>query len=841
MLRVLLVEDDESYARLVQLALAGEVGVAVAASVADARAQIADAGADVILADLHLPDAEGPEVVEALVAADPTTAVLVVSGTDGPHTEAALGAGAYAFVRKGGEMDGRMLEAIRAAAFHTHSLRQPGADARPIPSGGPPGGQGGAGGLVRRLRHPRPPEDGDAWHAVAWCAPVGLFRADSSGRCTWANERYLELTGLTADAVLGDGWLSALHPVDRRHAIARWREATADRDEVTLRFRYVRPDGALLRLKVSARALKAGGWIGMLDDETRRYEIERELTESRGQLRSILGASPSAIFLKTPNDRHVLANPACQSFYGRPVDQIIGATSDELLGEENGALVRALDQDVLDKGRARQDEVHLARPDGTRRRWLSVRFPVRDADGVLTGVGVVSTDVTETRLLEEEHAHQRTLLEEAMRIARLVSWAWDERTGHVSTTTDFGPVLDIAVTRGQQTFDEFLSVVDPADHDRLQGQFELARRLPGEYDESFRARSTSGQPLVLRARWRSEPGPHGMSILGTLQDVTLEQSVERALREAEQELRLTFDHAPIGLALTDLEFRWQRVNAAVCTLFGLRPGQLLGRPVDEVVLAEDRAVGAEQLQRLVDGELEAFEVERRCLGPEGSTIRVVFSVARAAARTGRSRGHLILQLLDVTARRDMERRLYDLAETDPLTGLANRRRLDSTLAAMASRLRRSGEAATVVLIDLDGFKEVNDLHGHDAGDHVLRIVAHTIRRRLRQTDLVVRLGGDEFAVLLGDTDKEDAYRVARQILEAVRSVGGAQAPIKQLEQPLSASIGIATLRGGREGAGRTMRAADAALYAAKRAGAGSIRVARDEDAPAGPGEVDVNV
>jgi diguanylate cyclase (GGDEF)-like protein/PAS domain S-box-containing protein len=849
---VLLVEDDATYARLVEIALSAEVRLTIARTMAEAQEAMPSLSPDVVLADLHLPDAQGRGVIEALVAARPVTAVVGLSGIDGPATDAALAAGATSFVLKGDEMDGRMLTAIADAAQRTHVLREaegqdegrPVGEAssagrdrpdRPAIRAGPVAAGAAA---VRRWRDARSAEQQEdeartLWRTIAGCAPIGLFRADASGQCTWMNERYLQLTGLTVEQARGEGWLQALHPGDRRHALELWRRATAAQDEFSFAVRYVRPDGSIVRVMVAARALsgsrRAGGWVGVLEDETLRFETERELTRSRAQLESILGASASAVSLKTPNDRFILANPACEALYGRPVAEIVGASSAELLGDDYGALVRELDHEVLETGDARQDELHFPHPDGTLHCWLSVRFPVRDADGVLIGVGVVSTDVTESRRLEREHAHQRTLLEEAQRIARLASWEWQESTDSVWVTTDFGNVLDLAGSDGWQKAEDFLHLVHPEDLERVRAQFLLSQRVMGDYDTTFRARSASGEPRTMRARWRSERRDSQLTIFGTMQDVTLERAREQALLEAEEELRLTFDHAPIGLALADLQLRWTRVNAAVCSLFGRRPGQLLGRSIDEVIAPEDRGLDGEQLQRLLAGELEAYEVEKRCLGSDGALIRVVFSVMLVGGSGSRPR-HLIVQLLDVTARRDLEQRLQELAETDPLTGLANRRRLDAELHMVSARLRRFGEAATVLIIDLDGFKEVNDEHGHEVGDAVLRVVAQTIRHRLRQTDLVARLGGDEFAVLLTDATEEVAGRVAQEILDSVRAAGESGELPKALARPLSASIGIARLGTGEAASSAALRQADGALYAAKREGAGSVRVAAAADA-----------
>jgi diguanylate cyclase (GGDEF)-like protein len=178
---------------------------------------------------------------------------------------------------------------------------------------------------------------------------------------------------------------------------------------------------------------------------------------------------------------------------------------------------------------------------------------------------------------------------------------------------------------------------------------------------------------------------------------------------------------------------------------------------------------------------------------------------------------ILLLIEDVTERRRRETRLRQLAERDPLTGLYNRRSfahiLEQRLATVDRRFRRSGTGWTLLLIDLDGFKEVNDTCGHAGGDAVLIAVAGAIRDRTRVADSVGRLGGDEFAVLFESSDASHGIAIGEQIIariaEAARTVPGAP--------PVTASIGIVRVRSGRS-AEETLAEADRAMYAAKRAG-----------------------
>ncbi len=156
-------------------------------------------------------------------------------------------------------------------------------------------------------------------------------------------------------------------------------------------------------------------------------------------------------------------------------------------------------------------------------------------------------------------------------------------------------------------------------------------------------------------------------------------------------------------------------------------------------------------------------------------------------------------------------KLQLLAETDPLTGLCNRVRLDSTLDDSVRRFRRSGRPDTLVVLDIDHFKRINDNHGHDAGDHVIRSIGGMLLGRIRGSDKAFRLGGEEFLVLLYQTDAEGGRAFAedlRRHVEAADILSGAS---------ITASIGIATTR--RDEDWRSwLKRCDDNLYAAKSGG-----------------------
>jgi len=186
----------------------------------------------------------------------------------------------------------------------------------------------------------------------------------------------------------------------------------------------------------------------------------------------------------------------------------------------------------------------------------------------------------------------------------------------------------------------------------------------------------------------------------------------------------------------------------------------------------------------------------------------------------------LLARVEKAIREAEERReLWKLATTDPLTGLANFRFLHETLHREIESVRRYGRPLALLMLDLDGLKEINDRLGHEAGNRALRLLADRIRSCLRGADFAARFGGDEFVILLPHTDLEEGRQLAERLRRAVEQADA-------LPFRLRASIGIASAPSGPAAdADALLEAADRALYEAKRAGRNRVVVRSGEGKP----------
>ena len=210
------------------------------------------------------------------------------------------------------------------------------------------------------------------------------------------------------------------------------------------------------------------------------------------------------------------------------------------------------------------------------------------------------------------------------------------------------------------------------------------------------------------------------------------------------------------------------------------------------------------------------------MGTEESSPSFEIHVWPLAARPGLRPVGLAVVFADVTAQVHLREELRLRAETDPLTGVANRRRFHQALEIECLRFARGRAPLSVLMIDLDFFKEVNDHHGHPVGDTVLRKVADLLLASVRKTDVLARYGGEEFSVLLPDTRVEGATVIAEKIR---LSVGGSPLQVDGLHIPLTVSVGVASHATDFEvDPAILLKKADLALYRAKATGRNRVEV-----------------
>ncbi|HSW12204.1 MAG TPA: diguanylate cyclase [Solimonas sp.] len=347
----------------------------------------------------------------------------------------------------------------------------------------------------------------------------------------------------------------------------------------------------------------------------------------------------------------------------------------------------------------------------------------------------------------------------------------------------------------------------------------ITRPIKGISDELHRMETRTGLRLhVPQGNQQDEIGRLVGDVNALIAELTGLIDTERRLRiereQSERRLALIFEKVDAGIFEVDATGRLRSWNPAFARTLGT-PAQ----PPDLHALLPQQEEPLNELirQSLDSGELREADLQLKdAAGGPDKWIEISLTPVDQDMLQG--------VINDITGRKRTEMAAQHLATRDTLTGLLNRRGFDQALsAARARRLRDPGLEIALLLIDLDFFKQVNDRHGHEAGDTVLRRVAAVLEQAVRRTDHVGRFGGDEFAiVLIGVDEPARAGQIAEAIIAALRE----PIPIgEDLQAQIGASIGITFAGGDSDSSAAMLRRADEAMYAAKQAGRSQARLA----------------
>ena len=296
-------------------------------------------------------------------------------------------------------------------------------------------------------------------------------------------------------------------------------------------------------------------------------------------------------------------------------------------------------------------------------------------------------------------------------------------------------------------------------------------------------------------------------------------AVEEEMVASATSLAQLIEGAPIGISRLGVDGRFLQVNQAYADILGYQVEDMVGQTVKYFTLPEDWDENRKMIERLLAGELDRFRHEKRFIHADGHFVWAAVHGSIVRDNAGEPL-FMIGQIEDITERYELREELARSAVTDTLTGLPNRTLFATELADAIVRSEHDGYHVALMFLDLDRFKMVNDVLGHDAGDRLLRGVAQRLRGALRADDILARFGGDEFTILCEVTDPDD-------VVEIVSRIRGALAmPIVEpdFEQYVTTSIGIAVSSSERMLPSALMRCADIAMYEAKRSGPGQFAV-----------------
>lgn len=678
---------------------------------------------------------------------------------------------------------------------------------------------------------------------------AGTWDWDIPGNQMRVNERWAEIVGYTREElapITPETFFRLVHPDDLAQSNALLEEHMAGRSpryDSLCRMRHkkghwiwVQDRGRVYERDAQGRPL----WMaGAHADVTELQEARQDAANMRQRLQAVVDASDEVAVIATDIDGVVnLFNTGAQKLLGYRPDEVIGRVNPGLFHDPEEMRAYLQPQMGADgrlptvfealSARAAQGtwshQWTFLRKDGGRRQVRLSISPLDCAGG--NRIGYVGMAVDLTPLLQ--------VREQAFLASEKFAGAFSSAALGMALVSLEGRWLDVndslcgilGYTRAELLLIDFQTLTHPDDlHTDLALLGDLLAGRREHYHMEKRYLGKAGNLVWGRlsvSLVRTENG-EPLHFVSQIQDVTAQRLSGQQLRESEQRTRVTLDAVADMVLTLDLHGGIQYANAAATrALAGEGADALAGSRLQEVVELTTEYAPRSPLDVavLLDPDSNAVDLHSDLLLAVGTHLLPV-DLTRAWLRDedGLTSG-AVWVIRDVTQQRARQREARHLAEIDPLTELSNRRGFEAHLQQAITRVARTGQSASLMYIDLDHFKPVNDTHGHLAGDAVLWAVASVLRHGVRDSDIVARLGGDEFAVILAGCSLKRARRIAIDLLEAMR---GLSIPWDQRRLSVGASIGIAPLFGGMS-VDDAVAAADAQCYRAKALGRDNVQV-----------------
>ena len=674
--------------------------------------------------------------------------------------------------------------------------------------------------------------------AVMEIAPVGMAVASPEGRLVEVNPAFCSMLHRDRQELLASSWQEITYPADLETDQALVQQIIdGEIDTYRLRKRYFTPDGTIVWTDLSVAGLRSvdgrvEGFIAQVMDITASVESERKLAKARDRYR-LLAENASDVVLQADH-KHQLQwlSPSAVDLFGASREVIKDSFFTDWLHPQDREAFEQLRrrQEVQSRSlRPEQGALLRLRSWDNRYRWVSLRLTLlRDRGHSIYGEVLALRDVDEETSARQQLDRQQTFLRATL------NSLLDPHITLDPLRDDNGWIIDFLFAGGNSASYIYLGV-EPS---RLVGR-RLTSIFPGVAEQGlldrYRHVMETGEPLVLNDFLYTNQEVLGRDIVTDVRAVRAAESLSLTWRDvgdryrktqelaaSEERYRLLAENATdLIVHIKDNRITWISTNAH--TILGAAAEQWTGKGVQELLHPEDLSRYFDALAAIEKGELVSQRVRIRSATGDYHWFSVYAKTFRNAS--GQPDG-ISASLRNIDAEVAAAQELDYRASHDLLTGLLNRSEAIHRLEALLDHPDPRAGKTGVLFIDVDKFKQVNDSHGHAAGDAVLITLATRIQSCLRQDDLAVRMGGDELLVVLrGLDDLQQAVVIA----EKLRQAGSQPIDCDGCSVQVSLSIGVAIAAAAETVDGLIARA-DGAMYTAKQGGRNQV-IAIDSPQP----------
>ena len=597
-------------------------------------------------------------------------------------------------------------------------------------------------------------------------------------------------TSATPSTTGSDDWLEKRHPLDAllRELIASVQNATQDfNGMVEMRQRILQLEQLLAEGTGPARHVSA--------EDAKALEHFRALVDS----------SEDAIVSKSLSGIVTSWNVGAEALFGYRAEDMLGQPMLRLFPADRMDEERFILEKILEGEKVSHFETVRVHKQGHLIEVSVSISPIRDGLGRIIGASKIARDIGLQKQLEAQ----------AQLLSAIVQSSDDAIVGQTLTgmVTSWNPGAErmFGYSAAEMLGQSVLRLM-PADRQN-EVAATLAQVRRGEKVEHFETRRVCKDGRTIDVSVTTSPirDRHGRLVGAskTARDISQQKAAQQQQRLAAS----VFTHTSEGIAITDRSGRMVDVNQAFTRITGYERAEVLGRGPEMFRSSRQgpdvfRAMGV-ALRR--HGEWKGEVWSRRADGQSFSAWLMVSCVRDAQGRIS----HFVALFSDVTVLKLQQEQLERGAHFDPLTNLPNRLLLSDRLHQAMTHCQRTQHSLAVLYMDLDGFKRVNDLFGHEVGDELLVAISARMRLALREVDTLARMGGDEFVAVLADIDSvEDCIHLANRVLEACSE----PLLIQGTELRVTASIGMTLYPQDHAEADQLMRHADQAMYEAKQSG-----------------------
>ena len=650
-------------------------------------------------------------------------------------------------------------------------------------------------------------------------APAGIFYTDMSGLCSYSNRAWQDIFQLSFDDALGNGWGRHLHPDDSQWLLEQWQTSVEKQQNFHAQFRLTLPDGQVRHVQSDVNIISNDdglplGYVGFVQDISRRIDTEQQLLESEGRARAIIEQSRIPYAVRGDNDDIVYLNPAFSNTFGYTLLDI-PTSHDWFLkaypNEQYRQQVLSRWQNNLDMIEDTDDhidpiEVQVCCKDGSVKTVQLAPTRLRDSQGDKYAVSLY--DITEFKKVETSLKESEERFSLAVNGSSVGIWDWDLRSGKVFYARELKNEMGYSEEEFPNTGDAFYSHMHPQDVEGVKNAVALhfsSDIIP--YRVQYRMRHKNGVYQWYQAEGKALKDKQGQAyrMAGSQINITEQMHTHDRLSLA----NTVFEQSSEAILVTDSQGKIEAVNPAFCLLTGYEQEEVLNKSF--LLLnsrRNERALIRSIQQALKKNNCWSGEIwSRKKSGEEFAESIMINAVKDDNGETVR----FIALFTDITDQKQTQELIWKQAHYDNLTQLLNRHSFTQYL----QQAVKSQFPFSLLFIDLDHFKQINDTLGHKTGDELLIQAAARIQHCVRASDIVARFGGDEFTVILtGIKNINSIKRISHDIITHLAE------PYKLNDENayISASIGITQFPIDSVVVEDLYKYADQAMYDAKRSG-----------------------